>query len=174
MKTLLLLCLSLLAPWSSLLAAEPPRVLFRVEFSPSNTVQDVACTVVSKDAEGFSVSRPLRASELSDAQRAQFAALQAMLSASANAGGWRLTGGEMAQTGTAADYQTVPNPQAGEEGQPDTITQPIPGTERVVITLWQTQVKDGKTRYQTMTSEQWPAELRGAVLALWAWLQTAP
>lgn len=170
MKTHLLLLLLLLG-LASCAHAATERVLFRVEFTNS-VVADVVCTLAGKDAEGFSSSRELRASALPPTQRQQFGALQSALSAAANAGGWRLTGGEMAQTGSTSDFEDVPNPKAGEEGEPATLRQPVPGTERSVLTLWQTQTKDGKTRYQTTTSEQWPPKVRAAVIGLWAWVQT--
>ena len=167
MRTLLL-CLSLLAPCSSLLAAESPRVVFRVLFAQDGAVADVALTLVSRDAEGFSSSRPLRASELPEAQRAQFAALQAALTAAANDGGWRLTSGELAQTGATLDFTEGTD----TEGNPVRVA--VLGTERPVLTLWMTQERDARQRNSTQTSEQWPAEVRAAVLALWQWVQSVP
>lgn len=171
MKTHLLLLLLLLG-LASCAHAATERVLFRVEFTNS-VVADVVCTLAGKDAEGFSSSRELRASALPPTQRQQFGALQSALSAAANAGGWRLASGEMAQTGSTSDFRTVGNPRAGEPGEPDTAQEAIPGTERSVLTLWQTQTKDGKTRYQTTTSEAWPTQVRSAVLELWQWLKNS-
>lgn len=149
------------------------RILFKPEFTPEGAVADVTAQIVGRqDADGFSLPAiTLRASTLPDAPKAQFGALQGALIANANAGGWRLTGGEMAQTGSTSDFEDVPNPKAGEEGEPATLRQPVPGTERPVLTLWMTQTRDGKTRYQTITSEQWPPDVRGAVLGLWRWLE---
>lgn len=168
MKTLLSLLLVLAA---SALLADSPRVLFRVEFAPDGAVRDVSGSIVGKDAEGFSTSTPMRASTLPQQQQAQFGALQGALIAAANAGGWRLVGGEIAQTGATSDFRTVANPRAKEEGEPATLAEAVPGTARPVLTLWMTQTRDGKTRYQTITSEQWPPDVRGAVLGLWRWLE---
>lgn len=185
MKTLLLsrratflaaVCLWGAPPAPILQAAEPPQVLFCTDFAADGVIRDVALTFVSKDAEGFTTSRALRASELPELQRARFAALQTALSSSANAGGWRLTGGELAQTGSTADYREVPNPEwrdgVSTSEIPPRLRVPIAGTERAVLTLWMTQQRDGKVRYQTITSEQWPPKVRAAVIGLWAWVQT--
>ncbi len=169
MKTLLL---SLLFG-GSLLAA-PTSVLFRTQFAPDGSIVDVNVTLCSKDVDEFSTSRSIKASILPTAQQAQFAAIQSALAATASAGGWRLVSGELAQTGTTSDYTTQANPRAGEPMQTATIQIPTPGTNRAILTLWQTQQRNGTTRYQTITSEQFPTQLRDTLLALWTWLQAQP
>lgn len=171
MKTSLFL-LSLLF-CGSLLAA-PTSVLFRTQFAPDGSISDVDITLTGKDADGFSTSRVLKSSTLPAAQQTQFAAIQSALAATASAGGWHLVSGELAQTGSTSDFTTQANPRAGEPMQPATIQVPTPGTERPILTLWQTQQRNGSTRYQTMTSEQFPPQLRDTLLALWVWLQTQP
>lgn len=154
------------------LAAAPTSVLFATQFSADGSVRDVGFSLVSKDPEGFASARPLHASDLPELQRARFSALQAALSASAAAGGWRLTAGELAQTGSTSDFQEVS--AEGAALSAPLVRVPIAGTERPVLTLWMTQTREGKTRYQFTSSEQWPAEVRSAILALWAWLQSQP
>lgn len=168
MKTLLL-SLLLAAPLCAW--ADAPRVLFRTEFAANGSVSDVVGSIVARDADGFSTLTPMRASTLPKAQQAQFGALQGALIAAANAGGWRLTGGELSETGSTADFTVQANPKAGQEGEPDTVSVETPGTRRAVLTLWMTQSRGGRTRYQTMSSEAWPPEVRKAVLALWEWVK---
>lgn len=165
MKTLLL---SLLL--ASSLYAAPSTVLFKVDFTKEGSVADVSATANVAKLDGFTKQVSFKASSLPAQQQQQFAVLQAAITADAKAGGWIVTGGEMQWQGWTYDYQTIANPNAKEEGQPKTISVPIPESKRSLLKLWLTQCKDGGYRYTEMTSEQWPVQIRDAVLPLYAYV----